>query len=145
MNNTDNMPMWRKVTIATCSLIIIACLVLLGNIKSIIHYDYKYVDEWDYRNKSHIGNISNRDSRGYELDDNWVNIGNHYWYSNDIEDANSDKNLGELIRLYSYSINKSSDPHYGETASLRIYDISRETVHLGMSKEEFYQYQYSKY
>ena len=77
MNNTDNMPMWRKVTIATCSLIIIACLVLLGNIKSIIHYDYKYVDEWDYRNKSHIGNISNRDSRGYELDDNWVNIGNH--------------------------------------------------------------------
>ena len=139
------MPMWRKVTIATCSLIIIACLVLLGNIKSIIHYDYKYVDEWDYRNKSHIGNISNRDSRGYELDDNWVNIGNHYWYSNDIEDANSDKNLGELIRLYSYSINKSSDPHYGETASLRIYDISRETVHLGMSKEEFYQYQYSKY
>lgn len=145
MNNTDKMPMWRKVTIAICSLIIIACLVLLGNIKSIIRYDYNYVDEWNYRNKSHIGNISNRDSRGYELDDNWVNIGNHYWYSNDIEDTNSDNDLGDLIRLYSYSINKSSDPHYGETASLRIYDISRKAVHLGMSKEEFYQYQYSKY
>ena len=104
MNNTDQMPMWRIVTIATCSLIIIASLVLLGNINSIIRYDYNYVDEWNYRNKSHIGNISNRDSRGYELDDNWVNIGNHYWYSNDIEDANSDNNLGELIRLYSYSI-----------------------------------------
>lgn len=139
------MPMWRKVTIAICSLIIITCLVLLGNIKSIIRYDYNYVDEWNYRNKSHIGNISNRDSRGYELDDNWVNIGNHYWYSNDIEDTNSDNDLGDLIRLYSYSINKSSDPHYGETASLRIYDISRKAVHLGMSKEEFYQYQYSKY
>lgn len=145
MNNTDKMPIWRKVTIAICSLIIIACLVLLGNLKSIIHYDYNYVDEWSYRNKSHIGNISNRDSRGYELDDNWVNIGNRYWYSNDIEDTNSDNDLGDLIRLYSYSINKSSDPHYGETASLRIYDISREAVHLGMSKEEFYQYQYSKY
>ena len=145
MNNTDQMPMWRIVTIATCSLIIIACLVLLGNINSIIRYDYNYVDEWNYRNKSHIGNISNRDSRGYELDDNWVNIGNHYWYSNDIEDTNSDKDLGDLIRLYSYSINDSSDPHYGEAASLRIYDIYRKTVHLGMSKEEFYQYQYSKY
>lgn len=145
MNNTDKMPMWRKVSIAICSLIIIACLVLLGNIKSIIHYDYKYVDEWNYRNKSHIGNISNLDSRGYELDDNWVNIGNHYWYSNDIEDTNSDKDLGDLIRMYSYSINKSSDSHYGETALLRIYDITRKSVHLGMSKEEFYQHLYSRY
>ena len=139
MNNTDQMPMWRIVTIATCSLIIIACLVLLGNINSIIRYDYNYVDEWNYRNKSHIGNISNRDSRGYELDDNWVNIGNHYWYSNDIEDANSDKNLGELIRLYSYSINKSSDPHYGETASLWIYDITQKCLQQGFSRESFYQ------
>ena len=145
MNNTDKMPMWRKVAIAICSLIIIVCFVLLGNIKSIIRYDYNYVEEWNYRNKSHIGNISNLDSRGYELDDNWVNIGNHYWYSNDIEDTSSDNDLGDLIRLYSYSINKSNDPHYGEAASLRIYDIYRKAVHLGMSKEEFYQYQYSKY
>ena len=133
------MPMWRKVTIAICSLVIIVCLILLGNIDNIICYDYYYVDTWDYHNKSHIGNISQHDSRGYNLDDNWVNIGNHYWYSNDIEDVNSDKDLGDLIRLYSYSINKSSDPHYGETASLWIYDITQKCLQLGMSRDAFYQ------
>jgi hypothetical protein len=36
MDKKDNMPIWRKVLIAICSLLIIACLILVGNIKSII-------------------------------------------------------------------------------------------------------------
>ena len=36
MDKTEKMPMWRRVLIAICSLLIIACLILVGNIKSII-------------------------------------------------------------------------------------------------------------
>ena len=36
MDKPEKMPMWRKVLIAICSLLIIACLILVGNIKSII-------------------------------------------------------------------------------------------------------------
>ena len=33
------MPIWRKILIAICSLLIIACLILVGNIESIITYE----------------------------------------------------------------------------------------------------------
>lgn len=36
MDKKDNMPIWRKVLVAICSLLIIACLILVGNINSII-------------------------------------------------------------------------------------------------------------
>lgn len=36
MDKKDNMPIWRKVLVAICSLLIIACLILVGNIESII-------------------------------------------------------------------------------------------------------------
>ena len=36
MDKKDNMPIWRKVLIAICSLLIIVCLILVGNIESII-------------------------------------------------------------------------------------------------------------
>ena len=122
MSNTE-IPMWRKVTIAICSLIIIVCLVLLGKIESIVHYDYNYVGKWDYHNISHIGNISKYDSRGYKLDDYWVNIGNHHWYSQKLEDKNGNDDFGELIKLYSYAIVDSENRYNGEEASIWIYDI----------------------
>ena len=39
MDKKDNMPIWRKILIAICSLLIIACLILVGNIESIITYE----------------------------------------------------------------------------------------------------------
>ena len=36
MDKKDNMPIWRKVLVAICSLLIIVCLILVGNINSII-------------------------------------------------------------------------------------------------------------
>ncbi len=36
MDKKDNMPIWRKVLVAICSLLTIACLILVGNINSII-------------------------------------------------------------------------------------------------------------
>ena len=145
MNNTDKIPMWRKVVITIFSLIIIVCLIMLGSIDSIIKYDYEYVDEWRYNNISHIGNISNRDSRGYKLDDNWINIGNHHWYSNDIEDKNANKEFGELVRLYSYSIVDSDNRNYGEEASIWIYDISKKLQSGNITKESFYRQLYNEY
>ena len=151
MKVTETLSMWRKILIAILSLLIIVCAILIGNIRHIIRYDSDFKDKYGYylsekwsKGQSHIGNISQFDSRGYKLDDNWVNIGNRYWYSNDLEDIDSNKEFGELIRLYSYSINDSSDPHYGETASLWIYDISKKCLELGMDREAFYKYMLKK-
>lgn len=148
---TKTIPMWRKIMLVFLSLLILICVILIGNVHNIIHYESDYTSKYSYylrdnwsKGESHIGNISKTDSRGNMLDDNWVNIGNRYWYLNDLEDIDSDKEFGELIRLYSYSINDSSDPYYGETASLWIYDISRKCLELGMGRDAFYKYMHNK-
>ena len=128
---TETIPMWRKILIAILSLLIITCAILIGNIYNIICYEsdypgkydeYVFKDKWK-RGDSHIGNIEYVYDSEYDLVG--VKIGNRNWYSNNLENIDSDKELGELILLYSYRINDSSDPHYGESASLWIYDISR--------------------
>lgn len=141
MEDTYNLPMWRKVLIGVFSLAIAICSILLGNINSIIKYDY--VGEWRdvhwLDGESHIDNITNRDNDGNCLDDGWVNIGSHYWYSQSLRDVDIDSDFGELVRWYTYRIDDSDSPYYGESASLRVYDISSKCEELGVDTVTFYQ------
>ena len=44
MDKKDNMPIWRKVLVAICSLLTIACLILVGNIMD--YYLYFCIRNW---------------------------------------------------------------------------------------------------
>lgn len=132
----------RKSLTAILLLMMIASTIVIGNIQKIICYDYFDVGSWD--DSCHIGNISWMYKEKC-LPENWVNIHNRFWYSNDLKDVDSNPELGDLIRLYSYKIEDSDNPYYGETASLWIYDISEKMKTLEMSKDVFYNYIYDKY
>ena len=111
------------ILIAVFSVIGLTCaFILQHDSRLIVDYHYDYVENWG--NKSRIGNISDRDSRGYPIKTNWVNIGNIYWCSQDFEDVNANEDFGKLIQLYAYDITDWENPNYGEEASLWIYDIS---------------------
>lgn len=129
MEKTKKLPMWRKVLIGMLALAVVACSIVLGNIRNIISYDIEYVSEWN--NESRIGNISDIDVNGNRLGGDWLNIGGHYWCAQDFENAERNRDYGELIRLYTYRIDDSSSPYYGESAALRIYDISNYCKHCG--------------
>ena len=125
MKMNYNLSVWRKILIAIFSdLALISIFLLKDHACLIIDYDSEKYYTADWLGESRIGNITKYDSRGYKLDNNWVNIGNIYWYSQDFEDVNANEDFGELIRLYSYSITDRDNPNYGENASLWIYDIS---------------------
>lgn len=146
MEKNDKSLIGRRIAIIICGIIIIACVLMVGNLHDIIDYNCDHnIHQWDTKNKSHIGNISSYSSRGERLDDNWVNIGNRYWYVNEIEDVEYNKDLGDLIRIYSYGINDKDDPHYGEVASLWIYDITTRALGMGMNRDGFYSYIYDLY
>lgn len=126
METNYKLSLWRKILIAILSDIALVSIFLLKDHASlIVDYDTNryYIDDY-WPEETRIGNITNYDSRDYKLNDNWVNIGNIYWHSQDLEDVNSNKDFGKLIGLYSYSITDRADPNYGENASLWIYDIS---------------------
>lgn len=155
MKDNMNMPKWQKLLIAFFSIVITICLILCVTLKDIINYDYDNdislsnlygVYGWDDGlGYTHIGNISRLDIRGHKLDDNWVNIGNNYWYSHNIEDVDYNEDLGNLIGLYTYSIEDSSNYNYGESASLWIYDISNKLLSQNISKDDFYKSIYNEY
>lgn len=118
---------WRKTWMIVLAIVSLSCAVIVGCLKYIIKYDYKQVDPWNYKNKSHIGNISKYDNRGYELDGNWRNIGNRSWYANDLDEVEPNKAYGNLLRLYSYYTNDKENKHYGEDVSLWIYEAPGNT------------------
>lgn len=123
MKKNSSLSLWRMILIAVFSVIGLTCaFILQHDSRLIVDYHYDYVENWG--NKSRIGNISDRDSRGYPIKTNWVNIGNIYWCSQDFEDVNANEDFGKLIQLYAYDITDWENPNYGEEASLWIYDIS---------------------
>lgn len=137
MKQNNTLPLWRVVLIAVFSVIGLTCaFILQNNSRLIVNYHYDYVENWG--NDSRIGNISDRDSRGYPLNNNWVNIGNIYWCSQDFEDVNANEDFGKLIQLYAYDITDWDNPNYGEEASLWIYDISPKLRKAKKNSSNFY-------
>ena len=137
-------PKLRIILTVFLSVLMIVCAIIIGNIDSVIDYDVSYVSNWDKGN-SHIGNISRYHSEGYKLNDNYVRIGSLYWYSNNVVNAETDTELGELIGLYSYSIDDSDSPNYGEKASFWVYDIAAVLTKLRMNKNQLYCFLHDKY
>lgn len=142
MEKTKKLPMWRKVLIGVSALAAVACSIALADIHDIIDNDYDYVNEWN--GESRIGNISGIDVNGNRLGGGWINIGGHYWCAQDFENAERNRDYGELIRLYTYRIDDSSSPYYGESAALRIYDVSNKCRSLGVNRGAFYKQEYDK-
>lgn len=142
MEKTKNLPMWRKVLICVSALAIVACSIVLANIHNIGNDYDVYLYEWN--NESRIGNISDIDVNGNRLGGDWLNIGGHYWCAQDFENAERNRDYGELIRLYTYRIDDSSSPYCGESAALRIYDISNKCRSLGVNRGAFYKQEYDK-
>lgn len=73
--------------------------------------------------EAHIDNLSCFDNDGNTLNENWVRIGNRYWFSNDLDEIEPDEGFGNLLYVLSYHINDKDSRYYGEEASLWIYDI----------------------
>lgn len=147
METNKKLSLWRKILIAILSDIALVSIFLLKDHASlIVDYDTSryYIDDY-WPEETRIGNITNYDSRDYRLNDNWVNIGNIYWHSQDLEDVNSIKDFGKLIGLYSYSITDVGNPNYGENASLWIYDISTKLKKGKNNANDFYNDIYKSY
>jgi len=88
--------------------------------------------------EAHIDNLSCFDNDGNTLEDNWIRIGNHYWFSNDLDEIEPDEGLGNLIYVFSYHINDRDSRYYGEDASLWIYDIETIKQETGLEQDSIY-------
>ena len=105
----------------------IAYAMTLGNLEDISGYK-----------ETHIENLSCFDNEGNTLNDNWVRIGNRYWFSNDLDEVESDEGFGNLIYVLSYHINDKDSRHYGEEVSLWIYDIESIKQETGLKQDSIY-------
>ncbi len=135
MNNTDKITTWRKVLVVINCLVIAVCLILLGNIDSVIRYDYDYHGYW-YYNKSRIGNFNS--------DAQEVKIGERVWKKELIEPDSDSEKYGTLICFYTSCIKKCSDSHYDDNAFLWVYDISPK-LQKGMNADLFYNNLYNQF
>ena len=88
--------------------------------------------------ETHIDNLSCFDNEGNTLNDNWVRIGNRYWFSNDLDEIEPDEGFGNLIYVLSYHINDIDSRYYGEEASLWIYDIESIKQKTGLAQDSIY-------
>ena len=95
---------------------------------------------WMKLKDAHIENLSPFDNNGNSLDDNWVRIGNRYWFSNDLDEIESDEGLGNLIFVFSYHIDDRDSRYYGEEASLWIYDIEPLKQETGLERDSIYRH-----
>lgn len=128
---SDNkMPLWKKIIIVLCSLMIIAALILTGYVKRFVEYNIQGVPvsefEYDFQDfeKLHIGNITRYDNDGLldsmTSDGVKVTIGKTAWYyETDIDFTN--KYFGELLCVLSYENNNDGDPNKGEQGQLWIF------------------------
>lgn len=129
---TGRMPLWRKIVITLCFLIIIATLILVGQTKNVIQYNINGVpvEEFEYNSETfkelHIGNISYYNKDGLldsmTSDGIKVTIGNTAWYyegADDLEYKRED--FGNLLCVLSYENDIAEDPNNGEQAELWIF------------------------
>ena len=126
----NKLPLWKKIAIVLCSILITACLIATGNIKHIITYNIQGVPVSDFHisdsriEKLHIANITgfNKDGllNSMTEDGEKYTIGNSAWYLQDKVDF-TEEHLGSLLSVLSYEDNISKSPHVGEKGQLWIF------------------------
>ena len=147
MNNMVINKKWHFTLVIACTILLFACAIIIGNMHNLIKYDYHKVQDWSttsyvggktFFDDTRIGNLSHVNKDGDLLNNNWVNIGDNYWYVNDPSRFDSNKEFGKPIQAYSYCINDTSSRYYGEEALLLIYSIEPNLEVLNTDRSSFY-------
>lgn len=99
----------------------------------------------DICNLTHIDDISVFNNNGEDLPDDWIRIGEVYWYCDTTIDEYQ-KDLGKLVCTFSYEISNTNNKNHGESAILKVYNIEQELKvgNLKMDRDTFYNQLYNK-